>query len=84
VLLRRAVANILRPVAVPMIPGNRWYIFANAETAPVSVYGFLDEADAPQVSTGPIQGVDALKISVVFDSGVGAVDWRDGWFSPGT
>ena len=44
-----------------MIPGNRWYLLPDAETAPVYVYGFLDSADAPQVSTGPIQGVDAVK-----------------------
>ncbi|MBX9749480.1 MAG: hypothetical protein K5Q68_07685 [Roseococcus sp.] len=75
--------RVIAPIVEPMIPGNRWYLFANAETAPVYVYGFLDGAEAPQVSTGPIQGVDALEITVVFDFGVGAVDWRGGWFNPG-
>ena len=34
-------------------------------------------------SAGPIQGVVAVEISVVFDLGMGAVDWRGGWFNPG-
>ncbi|MBX9749276.1 MAG: Mu-like prophage major head subunit gpT family protein [Roseococcus sp.] len=76
-------AGMIEPIVEPMIPGNRWYLLADAETAPVYVYGFLDGADAPQVSTGPIQGVDAVEISVLFDFGVGAVDWRGGWFNPG-
>lgn len=76
-------AGMIDPIVEPMIPANRWYLLANAETAPVYVYGFLDGAAAPQVSTGPIQGVDAVEISVVFDFGVGAVDWRGGWFNPG-
>ncbi len=67
-----------------MIPGNRWYLFADPETAPVFVYGFLEGATGPQVATGPIQGVDGVEISVVFDFGVGAVDWRGGWFNPGS
>ena len=75
---------MIDPIVEPMIPSNRWYLFAHAETAPVYVYGFLDGADAPQVSTGPIQGVDAVEISVVFDFGVGAVDWRGGWFNLGS
>jgi hypothetical protein len=52
-------AGMIDPIVEPMIPANRWYLFAHAETAPVYVYGFFDGAEAPQVSTGPIQGVDA-------------------------
>ena len=37
-------------------------------------YGFLEGATGPQVATGPIQGVDGVEISVVFDFGAGAVD----------
>ena len=48
------------------------------------VYGFLERATGPQVATGPIQGVDGVEISVVFDFGVGPVDRRGAWFNPGT
>lgn len=56
---------------------------ADPETAPVFVYGFLEVVAGPQIATGPIRGVDGVEISVVFDFGVGAVDWRGGWFNPG-
>ena len=71
------LACMVEPVVDPLIPGYRWYLLADPETAPVFVYGFLEGAK------GPIQGVDGVEISVVFDFGVGAVDWRGDWFNPG-
>jgi len=76
-------AGMIDPIVEPLIPANRWYLFAHPQSSPVYVYGYLDGADAPRVSTGPIQGVDGVEISVLFDFGVGAVDWRGGWFNPG-
>jgi hypothetical protein len=76
-------AGIIEPVFDLMIPGNRWYLFADPETAPAFVYGLLEGAAGPQVATGQIQGVDGVEVSVVFDFGVGAIDWRGGWFNPG-
>lgn len=29
-------------------------------------------------------GVDGVEVSVIFDFGVGAIDWRGAWFNPGT
>lgn len=75
-------AGMIEPIVDRMSPGNRWYLFAAPKTAPVFVYGFLKRAAGPQVATGPIQGVDGVANSVVFDFGVGAVDWRGGWFNP--
>ncbi|MBN8890388.1 MAG: hypothetical protein J0H91_08845 [Rhodospirillales bacterium] len=51
--------------------------------APVYVYGYLDGATGPQASTGPVQGIDGVEVRVLFDFGVGAIDWRGGWFNPG-
>ena len=67
----------------PLIPANRWYLFADPLTAPIYIYGYLDQSDTPRVGTEPVQGVDGVQISVVFDFGVGAVDWRGAWFNPG-
>ena len=41
-------------------------------------------AEGPQVTTGPVSGVDGVEVSVIFDFGVGAIDWRGAWFNPGT
>jgi len=77
-------AGMIEPVVEPMLPANRWYLFAHPMAAPVFIHGYLDGTDAPRVTTGAIQGVDGVEISVVFDFGVGAVDWRGGWFNPGS
>ena len=31
-----------------------------------------------------LSGVDGVEVSVIFDFGVGAIDWRGAWFNPGT
>ena len=63
---------------------NRWYLFSDPVAAPVYVYGYLNGAEGPQVTTGPVQGADGVEVSVIFDFGVGAIDWRGAWFNPGT
>jgi hypothetical protein len=76
--------GLLQPVVEPLIPANRWYLFAEPPTTPVYVYGYLNGAEGPQVTTGPVSGVDGVEVSVIFDFGVGAIDWRGGHFNPGT
>ena len=77
-------ASFVQPVVEPLIPSNRWYLFAEPAAAPVYVYGYLNGAEGPQVTTGPVQGVDGVEVQVIFDFGVGAIDFRGGWFNPGT
>ncbi|MFN6998962.1 MAG: prohead protease/major capsid protein fusion protein [Elioraea tepidiphila] len=77
-------AGFVQPVIEPLIPGNRWYLFSDPAAAPVYVYGYLNGAEGPQVTTGPVQGADGVEVSVIFDFGVGAIDWRGAWFNPGT
>jgi hypothetical protein len=77
-------AGFVQPVVEPLIPGNRWYLFSDPAAAPVYVYGYLNGAEGPQVTTGPVQGADGVEVSVIFDFGVGAIDWRGAWFNPGT
>ncbi|WP_372624913.1 prohead protease/major capsid protein fusion protein [Falsiroseomonas sp.] len=76
--------GLLQPVVEPLIPANRWYLFAEPPTTPVYVYGYLNGVEGPQVTTGPVSGVDGIEVSVLFDFGVGAIDWRGAWFNPGT
>ncbi|MCA3278471.1 MAG: terminase, partial [Roseomonas sp.] len=77
-------AGFIQPLVEPLIMNNRWYLFADPPTAPVYVYGYLNGAEGPQVTTGPVSGVDGVEVSVIFDFGVGAIDWRGAWFNPGT
>jgi hypothetical protein len=77
-------AGFVQPLVEPLIPANRWYLFSDAVSAPVYVYGYLNGAEGPQVTTGPVSGVDGVEVSVIFDFGVGAIDWRGAWFNPGT
>ncbi|QYU68029.1 hypothetical protein J4558_24775 [Leptolyngbya sp. 15MV] len=76
--------GLLQPVVEPLIAANRWYLFAEPPTTPVYVYGYLNGVEGPQVTTGPVSGVDGIEVSVIFDFGVGAIDWRGAWFNPGT
>jgi hypothetical protein len=76
--------GLLQPVVEPLIAANRWYLFAEPPTTPVYVYGYLYGVEGPQVTTGPVSGVDGIEVSVIFDFGVGAIDWRGAWFNPGT
>ncbi len=77
-------AGFVQPLVEPLIPSNRWYLFSDPMAAPVYVYGYLNGAEGPQVTTGPVSGVDGVEVSVIFDFGVGAIDWRGAWFNPGT
>jgi hypothetical protein len=77
-------AGFIQPLVEPLIPANRWYLFADPLATPVYVYGYLNGAEGPQVTTGPVSGVDGVEVSVIFDFGVGAIDHRGAWFNPGT
>jgi hypothetical protein len=35
------------------------------------------------VTTGPVSGVDGVEVSMIFNFGVGAIDWLGAWFNPG-
>jgi hypothetical protein len=76
-------AGFVQPLVEPLIPANRWYLFSDPLASPVYVYGYLNGAEGPQVTTGAVSGVDGVEVSVIFDFGVGAIDWRGGWFNPG-
>jgi hypothetical protein len=77
-------SGFIQPLVEPLIPTNRWYLFSDPLSVPVYVYGYLNGAEGPQVTTGPVSGVDGVEVSVIFDFGVGAIDWRGAWFNPGT
>lgn len=77
------LSGFISPLVEPLIPGDNWYLFSDPQATPTFVYGYLNGAEGPMVSTGPVSGIDGFEIAVVFDFGVGAVDYRGAWFNPG-
>ena len=76
--------GMLQPVGDANITGNNWYLFADPASAPVFIYGYLNGAEGPQVrTTNPPSTDGAVQIDVWMDFGVGAIDWRGGWFNAG-
>ena len=84
----KVFAGFVQPLVELLIPANRCYVFCDLAAAPVYVYGYLNGAEGPQVTTGPVSGVDGVEVSVIFDfgvgAGVGAIEWRGAWFNAGT
>lgn len=73
----------LTPIGDANVPDYRWYLFADPEVAPVFVYGYLDGAEGPQVSTAYPHEYDGVDVKVIMDFAVNAIDYRGGYFNPG-
>jgi hypothetical protein len=74
----------LTPISDANITGNRWYLFADPGLAPVYVYGYVNGQSAPMVRVHQyVPGTDGIAVELVHDFGVGAIDFRGGYFNPG-
>lgn len=76
-------AGTFQVVADANIPSNRWYLFADPAAAPVYIYGYVNDAEGPMIRQGEVMGYDGFRLDVVMDFGVGAVDWRGGFYNSG-
>lgn len=64
------------------IPSTRWYLFAGGMCP--YVYGYITNYREPTMNVYPqIAGQDGMQVDVVHYFGVGAIDWRGGYFNPG-
>lgn len=73
----------LTPVADANLTGNGWYLFADPAQAPNFVYGYLRDAEGPQLMTDTPFGVDGVALRVLHDFAVGGVDYRGGYYNAG-
>jgi hypothetical protein len=74
----------LTPIADANVVGNRWYMFADPAEAPVYVYGYVNGQTAPMVRVHQyVPGTDGIAVELVHDFGVGAIDFRGGFFNAG-
>lgn len=74
----------LRVLVENQYNGNGWWLFADPVARPAFTHGYLEGRDGPQVRTEEI----ILQPGVVFvcelDFGCAPLDWRAGYFNPGT
>lgn len=74
----------LQPIMDSNVPGNRWYLFADPNAAPVYVYGYVNGAEAPTIRVhDQIPGRDGVLVEVIHDFAVGAIGFRGGFFNQG-
>ncbi|WP_065755205.1 prohead protease/major capsid protein fusion protein [Bradyrhizobium paxllaeri] len=73
----------LRPVVEGLITGHEWYLFANPQTIPNFVYGFLTGATGPRTATDEPFTVQGIRVKVEHDFGVGAIDYRGAYKDTG-
>jgi ATP-dependent protease ClpP protease subunit len=70
-------------VDTPRLSGNRWYMFASPDVAPVLEVAFLDGVQEPFVDTMEGWSIDGTEMKVRLDYGVAAVDYRGAITNPG-
>ncbi len=63
-------------VDTPRLTGNRWYVFADPNVAPVIEVSFLDGQESPQIQIEEGFDYDGVRWRIMHDYGVGAVDYR--------
>jgi ATP-dependent protease ClpP protease subunit len=63
-------------VDTPRISGNRWYLFADPNIAPVIEVVFLQGEEAPVIETEEGFDFDGIRWKIRHDHGVGATDFR--------
>lgn len=78
-----ALIRRLNPVADAHLSGLGWYLFADPAVAPTFVYGYLDGATSPRLSTQQQFNTQGLATKLEHDFGVAAVDYRPAFYNPG-
>lgn len=71
-------------VDTPRLSGNTHYIFADPDVAPVFEVVFLDGMQEPMLETEEGFDYDGVRWKVVYDYGVGAIDFRGAVQIPGS
>lgn len=79
-----AVLNLFRDVIdSPRLSGTAWYMFADADVAPVLEVSFLNGDQTPKVEQESHFTTGGGRMRVQLDWGVNAVDYRGAWKNPG-
>ncbi|MBI1209279.1 MAG: hypothetical protein GC191_18580 [Azospirillum sp.] len=65
------------------ITGNRWYLLSEPLVTPSIVYGYVNGANGPQVTTEIDFDTKALKVRAGLDFACGVVDFRGAYLNAG-
>lgn len=85
-LIASAVPESMRrliPYGDAYISGNAWYLFADPNTAPCFLYGYLDGFEGPRLSNEEVFDMQGMKFKLEHDFGVAAIDYRGAYRNPG-
>jgi hypothetical protein len=76
-------SGTLTPLVEPRLTGNAWRLFADPTELPILEISYLNGVRAPVVEFREGWNVLGTEWRVVFDFGVGAIDWRGTYLNPG-
>jgi hypothetical protein len=73
----------LVPAGDANISGNSWYLFADPAAAPCFVYGYLNGAEGPRLTSEEGFDTQGMKVKLEHDFGAAAIDHRGAYRNPG-
>lgn len=76
-------AGAMELVVDSNISGNRWHVAAEPAQVPCLVYGYVNGAEGPQITTETDFDTRAVKVRAGLDFGCGVIDWRGFYLNTG-
>ncbi len=76
-------AGAFELVVSPHVSGTRWHLAADPAQIPCVVYGYVNGADGPQISTEVDFDTRGVKVRAGLDFGCGVIDWRGFYLNEG-
>jgi len=76
-------AGAFELVVSPHVSGTRWHLAADPSQVPSILYGYVNGADGPQISTEVDFDTRAVKVRAGLDFGCGVIDWRGVYLNEG-
>ncbi|AIB13997.1 hypothetical protein ABAZ39_18880 (plasmid) [Azospirillum argentinense] len=76
-------AGLMELVVDANIEGTAWHLFADPSLCPSIVFGYVGDAEGPQILTESDFDTQAVKVRASIDFGYGAIDHRGAVRNPG-
>ncbi|NBC32841.1 MAG: peptidase [Alphaproteobacteria bacterium] len=76
-------AGTLELIVDANISGNRWFVAADPAQVPTLVYGYVNGAEGPQITTETDFDTKSVKVRAGLDFAAGAIDYRGLYLNTG-